>query len=341
MNSLLLDALYSRNLSRPPIWLMRQAGRYLPEYRSLKKDRKLLELFRDPKWITEITLQPVDLIGVDAAILFSDILVILDAFGIEYDFVEHVGPVIKNPITREDVQNFVQKDVTSSLSYVAQAIKQIIPQLKVPLIGFAGAPFTIASYLIEGGTSKDFKKTKTWLYSDPESFLCLLDKLSHAIIQFLDMQCAHGVQALQLFDSWSYILSYDAFKKYSLAFMKKVVDSRVCQNIPLILFCKGSSLWASDMADLKPAAISIDCGSHLGDIRKRIKNIALQGNLDPFCLYGSQKTIQREVDGILHAMKKDPGFIFNLGHGITPDAPVENVKFLVRYVKEKGLELNA
>lgn len=339
MNSLLLDALSLSNHSRPPIWLMRQAGRYLPEYQEIKRGRRLFDLFRDPKLVADITMQPVDLIGVDAAILFSDILVILDAFDIEYDFVEQVGPVIKKPITPEDVIHLKQRSVKQTLSYVKEAIELILPRSKVPLIGFAGAPFTVASYLIEGGTSKDYKKTKKWLYNHPESFFLLLEKLSDAIIEYLDMQCRAGVHALQLFDSWSSILSYEQFKQCSLHYMKKIIDKREQSQVPLILFCKGSCLWAKEIAELKPHAISLDCALPIREVRKAVPPICLQGNLDPYALYGSMEGIKREVDHILDSMKGEPGFIFNLGHGITPDVPVENVRFLVNYVKEKGHEL--
>jgi len=335
MNNLMLDALKCSNEQRPPVWFMRQAGRFLPEYRALRTRYSLMELFHDPKLIAEVTLQPVDILGVDAAILFSDILVILETFGISYDFEEGRGPMIQQPIqNEEDVGRLFYEDVKEKLSFITQGIHHTLPKLTVPLLGFCGAPFTVASYLIEGGTSKDFKKTKQWLYSHPASFHQLLDKLTRASIEYLKLQIEAGVSAVQLFDSWANLLNDREFKACSLIYLKRIIDALKPFNIPVILFCRSASLRAKELAETGASAISVDWNGNLAHIRKQIGGkVALQGNFDPAIFYGSEEYILSEAKYLLSAMKGDPGFIFNLGHGMLPDAPVEKVKHLVNFIK--------
>lgn len=337
MSDLFLKALNCKNDSRPPVWLMRQAGRYMPEYRFLRKKHSFLEMCHNPELIAEVTKLPLNAFGMDAAILFSDILVIPEAFGVGLDFEENKGPIIHRPIhTKKDVEALRIPNVQESLKYVTDGIKTLLPDLKVPLIGFSGAPFTVASYMIEGGSSRDLKKTKQFMIREPISFHELLNKITDATIAYLNMQIDAGVQALQIFDSWAGFLSHDHFRVFSLQYLQKILKG-IKQNVPVILFCKGSSFFAPQLAEIKPAGISIDWQADLTHLRKIIpQNIALQGNLDPDILYGSTAVIEQEVKKILAKMKGEQGFIFNLGHGMLPDMSPDAVKTLVATVKNFG-----
>lgn len=318
--------------------MMRQAGRYMPEYRALRAKHSFLEMCHTPELAAEITLQPISFFQMDAAILFSDILVIPEAMGVGLRFDDGIGPIIERPIrTPSDVAALPRGDLTDSLSYVSKAIKLLKPQLKVPLIGFSGAPFTVASYMIEGRSSKDFKKTKQWMMRDPESFHRLLGIICDHTLAYLKMQAASGVQALQIFDSWAHVLSNPHFKEFSLAYLKRLLDGLKETGIPVILFCRGSSVFAPQLAEVLPAGISIDWNADITQLRRTISpSVALQGNLDPDFLYAPPAALQKEVKRILDGMKGDPGFIFNLGHGIFPDVPLESVKLVVETVKNHG-----
>lgn len=321
-----LRALHCQNEGRIPIWFMRQAGRCLPEYAVIKKNRSLLEIFHDPKTIAEITRLPTDLLNVDVAILFSDILMVLDGLGIRYDFQENVGPQIL-----DEVEKISPIQDNETYRHIEEAIKLLKKEISLPILGFAGGPFTVLSYLIEKKSSHNLKKTKKWLYSDPNSFQNLLDIVTTATLGYLKCQEDAGVDAIQIFDSSASALGFWEFKKYCMEPMKKIVDAL---NVPVIIFCRGSSLFAREISEINPSAISIDWSGDLPSIRKQIpKNIALQGNLDPMLLYGSKKEISHALDRILAGMRNDPGYIFNLGHGLLPDTPVENVKFVVDYVR--------
>ncbi|MCE5317429.1 MAG: uroporphyrinogen decarboxylase [Parachlamydia sp.] len=331
MESILLQALQMKNRGRPPVWLMRQAGRYLPQFRALREKYGFLEMCHQPELAVETTLLPIQLLGFDAAILFSDILVIAEALGVGLRFEKDLGPIIERPLSQaSDVDALPRINVEEKLGYVAEAIRLLRGQLKVPLIGFCGAPFTLASYLIEGGSSRDLKKTKRWMLTDPESFHQLLRLLSEVTIAYLKMQIKAGAQAIQIFDSWASALAYKQFREFSLNYMKDIVEA---VNIPSILFCRGSSVFASQMAEAQPDAISIDWNADLSCIRRQLPNIALQGNLDPDILHAPRSVVEREVRRLLDSMRGDPGYIFNLGHGITPEVPVDNVKALIETVK--------
>lgn len=336
MNSLLLDALNCRNRSRPPIWLMRQAGRYMPEYRQIRSKYSFLEMCHTPELAAEITLLPIRAFGFDAAILFSDILVIPEALNMGLHFEEKAGPIIDKPVeTPSDIEALPFVNMQEALNYVEKAIRLLTPQLNVPLLGFAGAPFTVASYMIEGKSSRDLKKTKQWMVRDPGSFHKLLGIITEHTISYLKMQLEAGVQAVQLFDSWANVLSHSHFREFSLAYMEKIIKS--LKNTPVILFCKGSSVFAPQLAELSPAAISLDWNADISLTRKLIpQTIALQGNLDPDILYAPPSVIQKETKRILKGMQKEPGYIFNLGHGILPDTPVDSVKTLVATVQESS-----
>lgn len=333
-NRLLIEALHCRNEERAPVWLMRQAGRYMPEYRALRAKHSFLEMCHNPELVAEITQQPLRAFGMDAAIIFSDILVIPEALGVGLRFEDGAGPIIDRPISSAaDVANLPKVDMREALDYVVKGIKMLLPSLNVPLIGFCGAPFTLASYMIEGKTSRDMRKTKQWMLRDPVSFHALLDRLADEAVTYLEMQVEAGVEAVQIFDSWAGVLGHAQFHEFSLAYLKKIAD-RMKSKVPVILFCRGASVFAKDLVRANPSAISLDWNAKLSSLRPKIpSSIALQGNLDPDILYAPLPKLRQEVTALLDSMKGDKGFIFNLGHGITPEVPVEAVKELVDCVK--------
>lgn len=324
----LLRALRCQNEGRPPVWLMRQAGRYMPQYRKIKEGKSLLKMFHDPETIVKVSLLPIELLQVDAVILFSDILTILDGLNIRYDFPEGVGPVVLDPL-----ENIRIIEPQIAYTHISESIRELKKTLKVPLLGFAGAPFTIASYLIEGKTSRDLLKTKQWLFREPTSFMRLIDQITDATIAYLNWQIDAGVDAVQLFDSWANALNITEMRQVCLKSMGKVVEAMQKRNIPIILFARGSCLFAQELASLHPSAISLDWSGDLVDISRRIPgHIAVQGNLDPMVLFGPQELIHSKAEALLEGMKHHPGYIFNLGHGVLPETPFENVQFLVDYV---------
>lgn len=333
--SLLIKALQCKNEGRPPVWLMRQAGRYMPQYRALRAKHSFLEMCHTPELAATVTRLPIQVFGFDAAILFSDILVIPEALGVGLHFDEGKGPIIERPLqTAADIDNLPEPCIEEALAYVAEAIKILKGDLTVPLIGFCGAPFTLASYMIEGGASRDLKKTKKWMLQDPESFHRLLDKLATAALSYMRMQAKAGVHAFQIFDSWAHVLGHAQFREFVYPYLKKMVEGFRSTGVPVILFCRGSSVFAPDLAELNPAGISLDWNGDLKKIRASLPaTVALQGNLDPDVLYAPQKMLRSEIKRMLRGMKGDPGYIFNLGHGIFPDVPVEAVHALVEAVQ--------
>ncbi len=335
MNTLLIDALHCRNTGRPPVWLMRQAGRYMPAYRKIRAQHSFLEMCHHSELAAEVTLLPIKQFNMDAAILFSDILVIPEALNVGLRFEDSKGPIIERPLqTANDVLALPAIKISDSLDYVAQIIKNLIPALKVPLVGFCGAPFTLASYMIEGGSSRDLKKTKQWLLRDPVSFHHLLSLLADYCIDYLKLQAKAGVSALQIFDSWAHVLAFAQFQEFSLAYFNKIVQGLAQEKIPLILFCRGSSVFAPALATLQPAAISLDWNADMAHMRSCIpRHIALQGNLDPHFLYAPLPLLQQEVGRHLKSMQQEQGYIFNLGHGIAPDVSPDAVKALVEKVQ--------
>jgi len=313
---------------------MRQAGRYLPNYQALRASCSLLDLFHTPELIAEATLLPFHYLRLDAAILFSDILVVAEALGAGLQFDDKKGPIIERPVrSRRDIEALTVPSAVEALHYVQRGISLILPQLSVPLIGFAGAPFTVASYLVEGGSSQQFKTTKKWLMSDPEAFHSLLEKITAITIDYLNMQIAAGVHVLQLFDSWANQLAPIQLREFVFPYLRKVLEGLSSQKIPTILFCRGSSLFATELAALSPTAISIDWSGDLGKIRSSLSpTIALQGNLDPDVLFAPKELIKRDVHSILDVMKGDPAYIFNLGHGVQPGTPLDAVHYLIDLV---------
>lgn len=292
---------------------------------------------KTPEIAADVTMLPVDLLDIDAAILFSDILVTGEAMGGDLSFTQGVGPKFANPVrTAADVDR-METEVGDKLQYVADAIKVIQQRLngRIPLIGFAGAPFTVMSYLVEGGSSKDFKLTKLMLHNQPELAHRLLAKIAKVTTDYLNLQIAAGVNAVQIFDSWAQALSWDDYREFSHQYIQQIIAGLNRKDIPVISFCKGSSVFAPLMAEAKPDVISIDWNVDLKDIKHRLpQGMAVQGNLDPFILYADKPVIKDRIHRLFERMRGEEGFIFNLGHGIMPDIPFDNVKYAIEVVKE-------
>lgn len=336
-DSLFLRAAFSKTTERPPVWMMRQAGRFMPEYWEIKNKYSFLEMCKTPEIAADVTMLPVDLLGIDAAILFSDILVTGEAMGGELSFTQGIGPRFANPVRNQADIDGLLSDVDDKLGYVADAIKVIQQRLNgtIPLIGFAGAPFTVMSYLVEGGSSKDFKLTKLMLHNHPELAHQLLSKIAKVTIDYLNLQIGAGVNAVQLFDSWALALSWDDYKEFSHRYNVEIISKLNRKDIPVISFCKGSSVFAPLMAEAKPDVISVDWNADLLDIKKKLPTgMAVQGNLDPHILYADKKVIKGRIHRLFERMRGENGFIFNLGHGIMPDIPFDNVKYAVELIKE-------
>lgn len=308
-----LAALRGENQGSPPVWLMRQAGRYLPEYRKLRATHTLRELFYNPKLAAEITLQPIKRFGFDAAVLFSDITVIAPALGLKLEFQE--GPIVTPQVT-QDNWNHLEEDLTA-FDLIAEAVILAKQQLSVPLLGFCGGPFTIATYLTENHTE--------WMERNPETFAAFLDRLCDLCIDSLKSQIRAGVDAVQIFDSWAGTLPDDKFEAYSLKLLKRIIDSI---DRPVILFMRGSSFKAEQLAALKPAAISLDWQRPISAIRRHVST-PLQGNLDPDLLFKPIGEVRRGVRSLLDEVGLDPAFILNLGHGVKPGTPIEAVEALL------------
>jgi uroporphyrinogen decarboxylase len=337
MNTLFLDAAFSKQTERPPVWMMRQAGRFMPEYWEIKNKYSFLEMCKTPEIAADVTMLPVDLLGIDAAILFSDILVTGEAMGGDLSFTQGVGPKFANPVrTLKDV-DALEVDVLDRLQYVADAIKVIQQRLNgsIPLIGFAGAPFTVMSYLVEGGSSKDFKLTKLLMHNQPEVAHKLLAKIAKVTADYLNLQIAAGVNAIQIFDSWALALSWNDYQEFSHRYIQEIIANLNRKDVPVISFCKGSSVFAPIMAEAKPDVISVDWNADLLNIKNSLPaGIAVQGNLDPHILYAEQHVIKKEILRLFERMRGQNGFICNLGHGIMPDIPFDNVKYAIEVIKD-------
>lgn len=337
MNTLFLDAAFSKQTERPPVWMMRQAGRFMPEYWEIKNKYSFLEMCKTPEIAADVTMLPVDLLGIDAAILFSDILVTGEAMGGDLSFTQGVGPKFANPVrTLQDV-DALEVDVLDRLQYVADAIKVIQQRLNgsIPLIGFAGAPFTVMSYLVEGGSSKDFKLTKLLMHNQPEVAHKLLAKIAKVTADYLNLQIAAGVNAIQIFDSWALALSWNDYQEFSHRYIQEIIANLNRKDIPVISFCKGSSVFAPIMAEAKPDVISVDWNADLLNIKNSLPaGIAVQGNLDPHILYAEKHVIKKEIHRLFERMRGQNGFICNLGHGIMPDIPFDHVKYAIEVIKD-------
>tara|TARA_B110001452_G_scaffold267487_2_gene277602 strand:+ start:5693 stop:6751 length:1059 start_codon:yes stop_codon:yes gene_type:complete len=337
-NDRFLRALARQPVDKTPVWMMRQAGRYLPEYRQVRAQAgDFMSLCKNTELACEVTLQPLERFELDAAILFSDILTIPDAMGLGLYFEEGEGPKFRKPVrTEADIDRLQVVNTASDLGYVTDAVSMIRRELngRVPLIGFSGSPWTLATYMIEGQSSRDFIRAKTMLYTQPEVLHQLLEKLSLSVIDYLNAQILAGAQVVQIFDTWGGALSHDAYLEFSLAYMKKIVDGLIKhadgRDVPVILFTKGGGHWLEAMADSGCDCLGLDWTVDIGAAKGRVgSQVALQGNMDPAVLRSDRKGIESEVKTILESFGDDDGHVFNLGHGITPDINPDNVKIFI------------
>ncbi len=320
-----------------PVWLMRQAGRYMPEYRALREKVSFLTLCKSPDLAAEVTVSAVERLGVDAAIIFADILLILEPMGIGLKFAKNNGPVIHNPVRQSaDVDRLAEVSPAESVSFVFAAIRKARANLpeKIPLIGFSGAPFTLASYLIEGGGSRHYIHTKGLMYRDPGAWRALMERLVRAITAYLNGQIVAGAQAVQLFDSWVGCLSPEDYRTFVLPFMKELIH-KITPGAPVIHFGTGTAGLLELMREAGGDVIGVDWRIDLTEAWQRIgHNVAIQGNLDPVALFAPRDELRRQAQRVLKAAGGRPGHIFNLGHGILPETPMDNVIALVDAVHE-------
>jgi len=334
-----LRACYRQPNDVTPVWFMRQAGRYMAEYRAIREKYSLIEICHHPEIAAEVTLQPVKALGVDAAILFADILLPAIPLGVGLEFVKGEGPVLQNPVrTMEDVKNLRPVDAEFDLGYVMDAIRILRGQLTdVPLIGFCGAPFTVASYIIEGGPSREFLKTKSMMYSAPDVWHALMEKLSVVLSDYLVAQIHAGAQAVQVFDSWVGALSPSDYENFVLPYSQKILQNAKKENVPVIHFGTNTTTLLPLMKRAGGDVIGLDWRIPLDDGWKLLgDDVAVQGNLDPTILFAPRDVIKKRVHDVLKRANGKPGHIFNLGHGILQHTPVDNVKAVVDMVHEYG-----
>lgn len=337
-NDVFLRALLKEPVEYTPVWMMRQAGRYLPEYRATRaRAGSFLDLCKNPELACEVTLQPLARFPLDAAILFSDILTVPDAMGLGLYFAEGEGPKFERPLRDErEIRKLSAPDPDDGLRYVLDAVTTIRKALdgSVPLIGFSGSPFTLACYMIEGGSSSDFRHTKTMLYSRPELLHHILAVNAEAVTRYLNAQIEAGAQAVQIFDTWGGALSKAAYLEFSLPYMQRIVAGLIREHdgrrVPCILFTKGGGQWLEEMVETGADALGLDWSTDLSDARRRVgSRVALQGNLDPCVLFSSPEAIEQEVERILLSYGKGSGHVFNLGHGISQFVAPEHAAVLV------------
>jgi uroporphyrinogen decarboxylase len=325
---------------RTPVWIMRQAGRYLPEYRAIREKTDFLTLCKTPELAAEVTIQPVDIIGVDAAILFSDILVIPEAMGMKLEIVESRGPTFDDPIRSfDDLTRLTTDGLIDRLKYVFDAIGLTKERLagRVPLIGFSGAPWTLAVYMVEGKATKNFDQIKRFIYSEPKAAHALLEKLADAVVEYLNEKISSGCDAVQIFDTWAGILSPWDFDEFSLRYISYICDRLETNGAPVIVFAKGIND-TSKLAELKCDVLGVDWTKDIAAARTEGGGKAIQGNLDPCVLFAPKEKIRIETERILERYGTGPGHILNLGHGILPNTPPENAKYLVDCVKELSIK---
>ncbi len=337
MNTTFLDACNSKKTAYTPVWYMRQAGRYLPEYKKLKGSRNILDIVRIPELAAQISLQPVDILHVDAAVMYADIMIPLLGIGVDLEIIESIGPVINKPLQDlADVKKLRTLEPEQDIPYLLQTIAILRKELRVPLIGFSAAPFTLASYLIEGKPSRDFIKTKSFMYSQPEAWKLLMEKLSDLTTVYLKSQINSGVQAIQLFDSWVGCLNVEDYIKFVLPYSKKIFTSLQTYSIPLIHFGTNTAGMLNAFSSVDCDVVGIDWRMPLAKAWEEIGlDKAIQGNLDPAVLMGDFSSIKKKVDDLFASLPKKEGYIFNLGHGVLPTTPVKTIKKLTEYVQNK------
>jgi uroporphyrinogen decarboxylase len=344
-NDTLLRALLRQPTPYTPIWLMRQAGRYLPEYNATRaRAGSFLALAKTPAYATEVTLQPLERFPLDAAILFSDILTVPDAMGLGLFFAEGEGPRFERPLADEAaIKALTVPDPEMELRYVIDAVREIRRALdgRVPLIGFSGSPYTLACYMVEGGGSADFRKIKSLIYARPDLAHHLLSVNARAVAAYLNAQIGAGAQAVMLFDTWGGTLAHAEYEAFSLAYIRAVVASLTREHdgarVPVIVFTKGGGLWLEAIAASGCDAVGIDWTVDIGTARTRVgTRVALQGNLDPAVLFATPEAVRREAAKVLERFGAGGGHVFNLGHGIQPGTPLENVAALVEFVHDRS-----
>jgi uroporphyrinogen decarboxylase len=345
INDRFLRALRREPTDTTPLWVMRQAGRYLPEYRATRgRAGSFMALAQAPELACEVTLQPLARFDLDAAILFSDILTIPDAMGLGLSFATGEGPTFARPVrTAADIARLAVPDMDGELRYVMDAVRLIRQELhgRVPLIGFSGSPWTLACYMVEGQGSRDFARVKAMAWNEPAAMHQLLDVTARAVSAYLIAQADAGAQALMIFDTWGGLLGPAPFREFSLRYMARIVADLkthpASAGLPVVLFSKGASGHFEALADTGCTALGVDWTIDIGDARRRVGNrVALQGNLDPAVLRASPEIVQREARAVLESFGNHPGHVFNLGHGITPEVDPDNVKVLVNTVHEHG-----
>jgi len=349
-NDRFLRALLKEPVDRTPVWMMRQAGRYLPEYRATRQQAgSFMDLCRNKELACEVTLQPLERFPIDAAILFSDILTIPDAMGLGLRFSKGEGPVFDKPVrTLADARKLYVPDMASELGYVMDAVSTIRKALngRVPLIGFSGSPWTLATYMVEGGSSKTYSKIKAMMFDEPATLHHILDVLADSVIAYLNAQIESGAQAVQIFDTWGGVLTPRDYKTFSLRYMAKIVEGLKRENdgrkVPVILFTKGGGQWLESIAQTGCDAIGVDWTTDMDEARARVGHqVALQGNMDPCILYASPERIREEVAVILEKYGHGSGHIFNLGHGIHPEIDPEHAGAFIKAVTELSTAYHA
>jgi len=342
-NDRFLRALLKQPVDMTPVWMMRQAGRYLPEYRATReKAGSFMDLCKNPELACEVTIQPLDRFPLDAAILFSDILTIPDAMNLGLSFGAGEGPKFERPIqTEADVKKLFVPDMGSDLKYVMDAVSTIRKELdgRVPLIGFSGSPWTLATYMVEGGGTKEFGKVKGMMFDRPDLMHSILDVLARSVIEYLNAQIAAGAQAVMIFDTWGGILTPRDYKEFSLRYMAQIVDGLTREaegrRVPVIMFTKNGHCWLEEQAATGVDALGVDWTIDIGEARKRVGDkVALQGNMDPTVLYASPERIRQEVASVLESFGTGEGHVFNLGHGIHPAINPEHAGAFVEAVHE-------
>ncbi|WP_110685708.1 uroporphyrinogen decarboxylase [Salinicola aestuarinus] len=342
-NDRLLRALARQPVDRTPVWMMRQAGRYLPEYRAVRAEAgSFMDLCRNRDFACDVTLQPLERFPLDAAILFSDILTIPDAMGLGLYFETGEGPKFRKPLrTAADVAAIKAPDAERDLDYVMNAVRTIRHELngRVPLIGFSGSPWTLATYMVEGGSSKDFRHIKSMLYGDPQTLHTLLGVLATSVTDYLNAQIRAGAQVVQIFDTWGGALSTPAYQAFSLSYMQRIVGGLIRDHdgrrVPVILFTKNGGQWLETIADSGCDAVGIDWTTELGDARRRVgEQVAIQGNLDPNVLFAPPKAIRSEVARLLESFGPGDGHVFNLGHGISQFTDPDHVTAFMEALHE-------
>jgi uroporphyrinogen decarboxylase len=338
MNDIFLKACRGEKVEYTPVWLMRQAGRYLPQYQAVRANVDFLTLCKTPELAAEVTLQPIEILGVDAAILFSDILIPVEAMGMTLEFPEKSGPTLSEPLRNKSaVDKLVVPDTEDDMPFIIRTIKLLREKLSVPLIGFSGAPFTLATYMIEGGSSKNFIHTKRMMFQNNRLFQYLMDKLTLTVTSYLTAQIRAGVQVVQIFDTWAGAVTPYDYRESILPFVKRTIAELKKEGVPIIYFANNCAGILKEIKKSGADVVGIDWKIDIGDaIRKLGKKVTVQGNLDPCALFLSKEEIEERVKDILWKGETAKGHIFNLGHGILPETPVENAIALIEAVHKYG-----